>query len=274
MGGAMLARMSADIPSDEFIVYDPSFDCSLFDSSNINGFSDAKEFKDKIRQAFSSNDNSLITVIIAVKPQIAETVCRDFYSLTENLGNPCDILVISVVAGLSTLKLQGFFNDQYPVIRLMPNTPVLAGKGAIVACPDKQALKIENITKTLRLMFSSSGSLYFIEDESLMDSVTALSGSGPAYVFLLCEIMAQIGESLGLDCELSSKLARQTIIGSAYLLEKEQEIPASTLRENVTSPNGTTAAAMEILMNGELQEIFEKAMQNAKQRSIELGTTE
>ena len=120
-------------------------------------------------------------------------------------------------------------------------------------------------------MLNCSGKTAWVDDENLMNAVTAVSGSGPAYIFHLIEALASAGEHVGLDKDTAMTLARQTVIGSAALAASEPETTASTLRENVTSPNGTTAAALNVLMDGRFQEILNEALNAAKTRGEELG---
>ena len=151
----------------------------------------------------------------------------------------------------------------------MPNTPAAIGKGMTVACANtkvsaKQKSMTENLLDTL-------GVTDWLENETLFDAVTGLSGSGPAYIFYMIEAMAKAGTTLGLEPGFAMKLARQTVIGSAALAEREASLPASKLRENVTSPNGTTAAALSVLMDGKFQDIITTAIAKASARSKELS---
>jgi pyrroline-5-carboxylate reductase len=130
----------------------------------------------------------------------------------------------------------------------MPNTPAAIGRGITVAVGNRRVT-----SKTRKLahgLLAATGSVEWVDDEALMDAVTAVSGSGPAYVFLLAEAMAQAGTAAGLPAALAEKLARETVAGSGELLHRSPE-PAATLRQNVTSPGGTTAAALEVLMGND-----------------------
>ena len=120
-------------------------------------------------------------------------------------------------------------------------------------------------------MLNCSGKTTWMNDETLMDAVTAVSGSGPAYIFYLIEALADAGKKIGLEAETAMTLARQTVIGSAALAESEYDTPASQLRENVTSPGGTTAAALDVLMDGRFQEILNEALNAAKKRGQDLA---
>ena len=131
------------------------------------------------------------------------------------------------------------------VVRAMPNTPAAIGRGITVAVAAKNVSAAQRATADALLR--ATGSVEWVDDESLMDAVTAVSGSGPAYVFLLAEELARAGVEAGLPAELATKLARETVAGSGELLHRS-ELASATLRQNVTSPGGTTAAALEVLM--------------------------
>lgn len=203
-------------------------------------------------------------VIIAVKPAVMDKTLIDLkpFNLTKTV-------ILSVAAG----KLLKYFEDklgyEQAIIRGMPNTPISVGEGITVCCSnDKTTQKQKKLCNSLLRTVSS---VEWIKDESLMDAVTALSGSGPAYLFYLVEAMASAGEALGLPTKLSQKLASETISGSAALLKKSKS-SATDLRKNVTSPGGTTSAALEVIMAEDgLAKIMRKAMQQAKARSKELA---
>ncbi|MBU0859657.1 MAG: pyrroline-5-carboxylate reductase [Alphaproteobacteria bacterium] len=215
-------------------------------------------------QALINNARTPAAVILAVKPQVMNDVCAALKSFI-----PRDALVLSIAAGKTIASFEQTFGTTQPIVRVMPNTPAAIGKGISAAIANK------NVTAAQRTLadqlLSAVSIVEWLDDESLMDAVTALSGSGPAYIFHLIETLAASGETIGLSPELSMKLARQTVIGSAALAEADADIPAATLRENVTSPGGTTAAALEVLMNGELQKIYNKALAAAVKRGKELA---
>lgn len=206
------------------------------------------------------------SIVIATKPD------HFFHALTSSkqfvrTGG----LVLSVAAGISTSGISKELPPSTDIIRCMPNLPSLIGEGMIVCCARRPAS-----TGGLGLaesLMSTIGQVAFIEDEGLMDVVTAISGSGPAYVFHLLETLSAHGISLGLDEKLASLLAKQTVFGAAKMAATCAENPTS-LREQVTSPNGTTAAALEELMNADtgLSQLLERALRAACDRSIELGT--
>jgi len=178
-------------------------------------------------------------------------------------------LVVSVAAGSTIKQLSAGLGGHTRIIRVMPNTPALVGRGMSVLCPGPGAQPKD----TLRLakLFSAVGKTATIGDESLMDAVTALSGSGPAYVFLLAETMAAAGAAQGLPEDVAMELAMATVAGAGEMMWQGEGAP-STLRENVTSPGGTTAAALEILMaEPGMKELLEEAIAKATARGKELG---
>lgn len=207
-------------------------------------------------------DSDIVT--LAVKPQIMTTVC---HGLKEIL--PDGFPVLSIAAGKSTTYFQEQFSKDTPIIRAMPNTPAAIGKG-ITALYATDTVTDEQKAMAEELM-GAAGQTLWLEDEDQMDAVTAVSGSGPAYVFYLIEAMALAGEKAGLDKEHAKQLARQTVIGAAALAEKEKGLPATILRENVTSPGGTTEAALEVLMDGQFQDLMDKAIAAATARGKELS---
>ena len=179
-------------------------------------------------------------------------------------------LFLSIAAGKTIAVLEDYLATDAKIIRAMPNTPAAIGKGITVACGNNGVTAQDQET-ALRLL-QAVGDALWIEDEAHMNAVTAVSGSGPAYIFLLIETLANAGIEAGLSKDMATKLARQTVIGSAALAEDACDTPASTLRENVTSPGGTTAAALEVLMNktAGLQPLMDKAILAAKTRGQEL----
>ena len=204
-------------------------------------------------------------VVLAVKPQIMREAC-DVLNLKLAPGVP----ILSIAAGKSLAQYATIFGLNRPVIRAMPNTPAAIGHGISVMCANAEITPIHRHLATDLL--GAVGVVSWIDDESLMDAVTAVSGSGPAYVFLLIEELANAGEKAGLPAELAKTLARQTVIGSAHLAAAEIGIAPATLRENVTSPGGTTEAALKVLMseNG-LSKVLTDAVTAATKRGKELA---
>ena len=182
---------------------------------------------------------SVQTVILAVKPQMFNDIGRDL-----GAALPVNALIVSILAGTSLRKLDEAFDGRI-VIRAMPNTPAAIGAGisAIYVDPNLPPKQIEEVENLLK----PGGEVVRVESEAALNAVTAVSGSGPAYVFHLVEALEAGARDLGLPEDVAAKLARQTIIGSAKLLDSSGQSPAD-LRKNVTSPNGTTQAALDVLM--------------------------
>ncbi len=202
-------------------------------------------------------------VIIAVKPQ---TAAEALPPLAVHIGK--STLVLSIMAG----RTLGFLERVLPgaaIVRAMPNTPAAVGRGISVAVPNgKVSVRQRKLAADL---LAAIGKVEWTVDEALMDAVTAVSGSGPAYVFLLAEAMAKAGITAGLPAELANRLARETVAGSGELLNRSP-LEAATLRQNVTSPGGTTAAALAVLMGpGGFDEILIKAIAAATRRGRELA---
>ena len=255
MGSALLEGWARAFPHYEFGALDPHAIPRAL-SSKVTHATNAAELSNFI----AASD----VIILAVKPQVMEEVCKQ---LAPHIKNGA--LILSIAAGQSLARFADYFSANQPVIRAMPNTPAAIGKGMSVAIANQNVTPDQR--QSAHALLQSAGLIEWVEDEALLDAVTAVSGSGPAYVFYLIEALAAAAQSAGLTPELSQTLARQTIIGSAALAESAPEIDAATLRQNVTSPGGTTAAALEILMNGDLQGIMNKAITAAKTRSEELN---
>lgn len=200
-------------------------------------------------------------LVLAVKPQIMDAVLA---TLGHVIGP--NTLVISIAAGIDIARLsRGLGMGR--VVRTMPNTPAQIGKGitGAVAGPEVSD-KDQDVAASL---LSAAGPLLWFKEEAQLDIVTAISGSGPAYVFHLVEALAAAGRKMGLPDTTADLLARQTVIGSAALLEADRASPA-VLRQNVTSPNGTTAAGLAVLMDG-LTPLIEQTTEAVRRRSEELG---
>ncbi len=202
-------------------------------------------------------------VVIAVKPQIAARAVPALAPLVAP-----STVVVSIMAGRTLKFLAAAIERPCALIRAMPNTPAAIGRGITVAVPRNADAAQRALADRL---LSATGAVEWIDDEALMDAVTAVSGSGPAYVFLLAEALAQAGAAAGLPAELAAKLARATVAGSGELLHRSP-LDAAALRENVTSPGGTTAAALAVLMgeNG-LNALMTRAVAAATARSRELA---
>ena len=176
-------------------------------------------------------------------------------------------LVVSIMAGMTIASIVDAIGGN--VVRAMPNTPAAIGRGITVAVAAKNVGDAQR--PIADALLRATGAVEWVEDEGLMDAVTAVSGSGPAYVFLLAEELARAGVAAGLPEELATRLARETLAGAGELLRRS-DLSAASLRQNVTSPGGTTAAALEVLMGaGGLQSLLTRAVAAATRRSKELA---
>ena len=202
------------------------------------------------------------TLVVAVKPQSFREAGATFKPFAG-----ASTLVVSIMAGQPIASLEAVCGGS--VVRAMPNTPAAIGRGITVAVAAKSVSAAQR--SLADALLRATGSVEWVDKESLMDAVTAVSGSGPAYVFLLAEELARAGVAAGLPAELAARLARETVAGSGELLHRSEFSPA-TLRQNVTSPGGTTAAALDVLMgpNG-LQPLLTRAVAAATQRSKDLA---
>ena len=253
MGGAMLTGWLAQgLDAKRVVVIEPQ------PSAEINALA-AKG----IRLNPSAGDaGALDTLVVAVKPQSFREAGA---ALKQFVGS--STLVVSIMAGTTIAALEEVCGGM--VVRAMPNTPAAIGRGITVAVAAKNVSAAQRTTADALLR--ATGSVEWVDDESLMDAVTAVSGSGPAYVFLLAEELARAGVEAGLPAELATKLARETVAGSGELLHRS-ELASATLRQNVTSPGGTTAAALEVLMGKDgMQPLMIRAIAAATKRSKELA---
>ena len=204
-------------------------------------------------------------VLVALKPQMMEEVLPTLVSLGSSKP-----LILSVAAGKTIASFERHFGKLASIIRTIPNTPAAIGRGitAMVANPNVSAKQLRLATDLL----AAIGEVVTVDREELIDCVTAVSGSGPAYVFYMTECLARAAEKIGLPATLAMQLARATVAGSGEL-RRVTGTEAATLRQNVTSPKGTTHAALQVLMaDGGLQQLFEKAVKAAADRSRELAS--
>jgi pyrroline-5-carboxylate reductase len=203
-------------------------------------------------------------IVVAVKPQIAPQVLPTLARLVRD-----DTVVISIMAGRTLGFLEGMLPARAAVVRAMPNTPAAIGRGITVAVPNGRVKPAQR--ELADRLLRATGAVEWVADEGLMDAVTAVSGSGPAYVFLLAESLARAGAAAGLPADLSARLARATVAGAGELLHRSA-LDAATLRQNVTSPGGTTAAALDVLMSPDgLDPVLERAIAAATRRGRELA---
>jgi len=254
MGGALLEGwLRLGLPPEKLIVVEPQ------PTHTIVSLTD----RGLRLNPTQGHDLEIAAAVLAVKPQIAPEVMPALRPFIRG-----GTVVVSIMAGRTLRFLQTSLPDT-ALVRAMPNTPAAIGRGITVAVPNSRVSAVQR--KLVHALLSAVGRVEWIEDEEFMDAVTALSGSGPAYVFLLCEAMARAGCAAGLPRALADALARATVAGSGELLRRSELDPA-LLRENVTSPGGTTAAALEILMDKDgIAALMQKAIAAATRRSRELA---
>ena len=204
------------------------------------------------------------TWVFGVKPQVMRGVCESLASVAQS-ARP---LIVSVAAGITTAQLDRWLGGGLPIVRTMPNTPALLGAG-VTGLFANARVDAAARTRTQSLL-SAAGRTVWIDDESLMDAVTGVSGSGPAYVFLLAEALQAAGEAEGLPQGAARTLALQTLLGAARMLT-ESGVDAAELRKRVTSPNGTTHAAIETFETGGFRALVARAVHAATTRGKELS---
>lgn len=203
-------------------------------------------------------------IVAAVKPQVMDDV---FPPLAATAGP--DTLVLSIAAGRTIASFAQHLPGGTAIVRSMPNTPASIGRGMTVCCANAHVTEMQR--SLADAMLAAVGEVAWVEDEALLDAVTAVSGSGPAYVFLLAEALTDAGRAAGLDADLARRLARETVTGAAALLAGSPLQP-DKLRENVTSPGGTTAAALDVLMADDgLTSLMTRAVAAATARSRALA---
>ena len=266
MGSAMLEGWLADTNLDaNFTIIEPH-------QTHLGWLQGQKSVRLYADCAAANADGAPVStmIVLAVKPQMMDDAIA-------GLGNVkhADCAYLSIAAGISTGWLKQRLGDAAIVIRAMPNTPAAIGKGitALYAdAPNQASNQAPNQARNLASqLLAAVGQVVHVQDEALMDGVTALSGSGPAYVFLLVEAMTEAGIKAGLPDDLAAELAKATVCGAGALMAAVDTAPA-ILRENVTSKGGTTAAALAVLMADDgLTSLMTKAVAAAKARSIELG---
>jgi pyrroline-5-carboxylate reductase len=253
MGGAMLAGWLAqglDARRVAVIEPHPSDEIRALATKGVRLNPSAKDI------------GTVATLVVALKPQSFREAGPDLKPFAGSTT-----LVVSIMAGTTIASIERVSGGS--VVRAMPNTPAAIGRGITVAVASKNVSATQHAVADALLR--ATGSVEWVDDEKLMDAVTAVSGSGPAYVFLLAEELARAGVEAGLPAELATKLARETVAGSGELLHRS-ELASATLRQNVTSPGGTTAAALEVLMGSDgMQSLLTRAVAAATRRSKELA---
>ena len=256
MGGALLAGWLAapDAPSP-VVVVEPNADAAQrLGGPGVTPVGDAES----IPAGFHPG-----VVVFATKPQVMDDVAPAYARFAS------DALFLSIAAGRPLGYFARHLGERAAIVRAMPNTPAQVGRGISVACANARVSPAQRATAD-RLL-AAVGEVGWVEDEALIDAVTAVSGSGPAYVFLLAECMDAAGRAAGLPAELATRLARATVAGAGELLHRSDE-SAAQLRVNVTSPKGTTQAALDVLMASDgLQPLVTRAVAAAARRSRELA---
>lgn len=252
MAGSLIHGLLGDgIPASNIRVADPIAD-------------QLRRFADLGMTATSDNNIAIDgadVVVLAVKPQIAADVVSGLKLNTSQV-------LISIAAGIDLASLSAWTSPVQPIVRCMPNTPALFGAGmsALYAnsnCSDAQRLAGQTV-------LNAGGATLWVDEEAKLDAVTAVSGSGPAYFFLLMEAMIDAGTELGLDPATATQLTLQTAYGAALMAQQSDDPPA-VLRQNVTSPGGTTAAALEVMTQHDMSGIIRRALAAADNRAGELA---
>ncbi len=255
MGGAMLAGWKAAGAAGAVVVVEP-FGAPKGLPADVLVVKEASE----IPADFTPD-----AIILAVKPQMMDQALPNYARYAGTA------LFLSIAAGKPIAYFEKHLGVHAAIVRAMPNTPAAVGRGISAAVPNANCSDAQKALA--RTLLSAVGEVAWVADETLLDAVTALSGSGPAYVFLLVETMAKAGVAAGLPPDLSMQLARATVMGSGELLRQSHE-SAEQLRRNVTSPKGTTEAALNVLMaegSGGMQDLLTHAIAAGTARSRELA---
>jgi pyrroline-5-carboxylate reductase len=256
MGSAMLRGWVASDAAARYVVVEPAgVSDALLAEPSVDALSDASELADTLAPD---------AVVFAVKPQVIGDIVPSY----RRFARPQTVFM-SIAAGTTIANLAKHLGDA-AIVRVMPNTPAAIGRAISVACANPRVTTAQR--QLCDALLASIGESTWVEDEGLIDPVTAVSGSGPAYVFLLIETLAEAGTKAGLPAGLALQLAKATVAGAGELARVSSENP-SRLRENVTSPGGTTRAALDVLMgeNG-LAELMTRAVAAATKRSRELAS--
>ena len=243
-----------------------------FDASNISAADPYQPSLDKLRSDFAittSNSNTdtvnaADVVVLAVKPQMLHTAAAEISALVRHQQS----LVVSIAAGIPLASLQSWLGDDVAIVRCMPNMPALVQCGATGLFANSHVSDAQRAAA--EQILNAVGISAWVNNESELDAVTAVSGSGPAYFFLVMEAMQDSADAMGLDPELSKQLIIQTALGAATMAQ-QSDVDAAELRRRVTSPGGTTERAIAELEGGGLRELFKIALRAAEQRSVELA---
>lgn len=224
----------------------------------------ARDFGVPVYASNSDAAGAAEVLVLAVKPQVMKAVCAGLRDIAR-VRRP---LIVSIAAGIRIDQLDAWLGGGMAIVRCMPNTPALVGAGATGMCANARTSAAQRAT--VQSILSATGSVAWIEDEALMDTVTALSGSGPAYFFLLVEALIDAAVAQGLPRDTATALATQTCLGASRMLREDGVAPAE-LRRRVTSPDGTTQAALESFAAGGFNAIVARAFAAATLRGGELS---
>jgi pyrroline-5-carboxylate reductase len=258
MGLAMLEGWAKEgLSGEDVVVVEPNPSQRLSDLCAVKGF--------RVTAQPAAAGPARDAVILAVKPQALDA---GSVSATPFVGSGS--VVVSILAGKRIADLSARLPAAKAIVRAMPNTPAAIGRGMTGAFANSQTTEPQRALADALL--KAAGQVEWVESEALIDAVTAVSGSGPAYVFYLVESLAAAGVAAGLPEALAARLARATVEGAGELLHRQPETSAETLRQRVTSPGGTTAAALGVLMGEEgLSPLMSRAVAAAKKRAEELS---
>ncbi|MBX9684463.1 MAG: pyrroline-5-carboxylate reductase [Hyphomicrobium sp.] len=258
MGAAMLSGwLARGLDPKLIIIQDPNLSGDAADLAQRHHL--------RTEPSLARLDQPPAVIVVAVKPQLIDAVLGSLAALAG-----ADTVMLSIAAGKSLASFDRYLPAGAAVVRAMPNTPASLGRGITGAIANTHVTAAQKAL--CHELLSAVGEVMWLTDETLIDAVTAVSGSGPAYVFLLVETLAEAGRRAGLDGEMAMRLARATVSGAGELLFRS-DADAATLRHNVTSPGGTTAAALAVLMREKdgLQTLMSDAVLAAQKRSRELG---
>jgi len=255
MGSALLRGwIEAGVPAGHITVIEPKPGPDLVTSSTAAGFVLNGRLRSRPRQS----------IVLAVKPQKSSELTADIQSIAAD-----DTLVISIMAGKTISDLRRLCPGIRAVVRAMPNLPAAVGRGMTVACADPNCTQ-EHL-QAARQLLGSTGRLEWLNDEALIDAATGVSGSGPAYLFYIADCLARAGVAAGLPGDVAERLARATVSGAGELLHASSK-SAAELRNDVTSPAGTTEAGLKVLMKDDLlQAMLTGTVEAAMRRARELA---
>jgi pyrroline-5-carboxylate reductase len=262
IGGGNMARsligglINTGIPKNQIAVSEPNSDLRT---------QLAEDFGIAVHASNVDAARHADVVVLAVKPQVMKTVCADLRDAVQSTK----ALVVSIAAGIRIAQLDAWLGGNVAIVRCMPNTPALIGAGATGLCANARVTQ-EQRKRAVNIL-DATGISRWVDDEKLMDTVTALSGSGPAYFFLLVEALEEAAVAQGLSRDVARELATQTCFGAGKML-RESDVAASELRRRVTSPGGTTQAALESFGADAFNAIVARAIAAATKRGGELSS--